>query len=632
MVTTMVARRLLMVIIGLALLLSGCATPVGVERVDTQDAHRIQTESALATGRLSEPSLQVLRRLGMLDRFDREPAQVLAQLHRGLSPRGDEDKLFALAELSFLHANQGGGRPYFLASAIYAWALLFPEDGRGVQLQAADPRLRLAYDLYNQALAQGLSRGGDDGELRLQPGRYRLPFGTLELRLNPAGLVWGGYRLERFVSTSTFDVRGLRNRYKTPGLGAPVAASLARGPAAAKLPGAKRLGPRTQVPATVLLRLDGARVSLASGRLKGELELLHADDTRTVTVDGLVIPLESDPTAALAYQLEGSPLYAAELIGLLRGGLFRGQLPQDRTQDGLFMLHPYRAGKIPLVLVHGTASSPLRWAEMVNELQGDPAIDARYQIWLFTYDSGNPIGYSAGRLRQALTETVQELDPRGQDPALRRMVVMGHSQGGLLTKLTAVDSGTRFWNEVSDKPFDSLQLTPETRELLQQSLFYKPLPFVQRVIFVATPHHGALLATGRIGAIGAWLVTLPVGVVSRFTQAATLVGDEKLMSKLSRPPTAIDNMNPENPGLKVLSTIPVPPRIPAHSIIAVEGGAAKVPEGDDGVVAYRSAHIDEAVSELVVDSGHSCQGQPETIEEVRRILLLHATEAPERRP
>jgi pimeloyl-ACP methyl ester carboxylesterase len=295
----------------------------------------------------------------------------------------------------------------------------------------------------------------------------------------------------------------------------------------------------------------------------------------------------------------------------------------DRTQDGLFLLRPYRAGKIPIVLVHGTASSPLRWAELINELQGDPEIEARYQIWVFIYDSGNPIPYSAGRLRQALTDTVQELDPQGKDPALRRMVVIGHSQGGLLTKMTAIDSGQRFWNLVSDKPFETLKLPPESRDFLQQSLFFTPLSFVERVIFVATPHHGALMAAGRIGAIGAWLVSLPVGVLNRFAQAATLSGDEKLMSKLRRPPTAIDNMNPENPGVQLLASIPVTPRIPAHSIIAVEGDGPKE-QGDDGVVAYRSAHIDEAVSEKVVRSSHSCQGQPETIEEIRRILNLHA--------
>lgn len=90
-------------------------------------------------------------------------------------------------------------------------------------------------------------------------------------------------------------------------------------------------------------------------------------------------------------------------------------------------------------------------------------------------------------------------------------------------------------------------------------------------------------------------------------------------------------MNPENPGLQVLQTIPVDPRIPAHSIIAVEGTGPKE-AGDDGVVAYRSAHIDEAVSERVVRSDHGVQSKPEAIEEVRRILLEHAAAFENRRP
>lgn len=619
---------------GLALLLSGCATPVGVKHVDIQTAYRLQTESALSVEQPSEPSKMVLRRLDLLDRFDAEPAWVLAELHRGLNPTDDGDRLFALAELSFLRAERSGDRAYFLASAVYAWALLFPDDQAGTPLLPSDPRYRLAYDLYNQAVAKGLAasgKGDDRDEVRLAPGARKLPFGTLRISLDDTGLTWGGYRLDRFIPTTTLEVRGLRNRYRTAGIGVPLAASLAEGPASAKVVGSERLGPRVKVPVTALLRFERARAGLADGQVQGRIEVYAADQTTTVQVNGQEQPLESDPTAALAYQLEGSPVYAAEIQGFLRGGAFRGMLPKDRVQDGLFMMQPYRPGKIPVVLVHGTASSPARWAELFNELQGDPRIRERFQIWLFLYDTGNPIAYSAGRLRAALTAMVKEFDPEGQDPALRDMVVIGHSQGGLLTKLTAVDSGTRFWDRISGKPFDAIQVDPETRELLRQTAFFTPLPCVGRVVFVATPHHGALLASGRIGAIATWLVTLPVGVFSRAAEAVTLTGDEKLLTVLRRPPTAVDNMNPENPGLKILETLRVDPRIPAHSIICVKGEGPKE-EGDDGVVAYRSAHIPEAVSEKVVRWDHSCQAQPEVIEEIRRILLEHAAAFEGKRP
>ena len=42
-----------------------------------------------------------------------------------------------------------------------------------------------------------------------------------------------------------------------------------------------------------------------------------------------------------------------------------------------------------------------------------------------------------------------------------------------------------------------------------------------------------------------------------------------------------------------------------------------------GTVAYESAHIEGVASEVVVRSGHSTQGHPETVEEVRRILREH---------
>jgi hypothetical protein len=203
------------------------------------------------------------------------------------------------------------------------------------------------------------------------------------------------------------------------------------------------------------------------------------------------------------------------------------------------------------------------------------------------------------------------------------MVVIGHSQGGLLTKLTAVDSGTRFWDRISKKPFDEVEVSPETRALLQQSIFFTPLPFVARVVFVATPHHGAILAGRRLGALAARLITLPVGVFGGLARAVASTGDATLIAALSKPPTAIDNMSPRNPALRILVSIPVSSRIPAHSIIAVKGEGPQE-EGDDGVVTYQSAHIDGVVSEFVVRWDHSCQGQPEVIEEIRRILLEHA--------
>ena len=109
------------------------------------------------------------------------------------------------------------------------------------------------------------------------------------------------------------------------------------------------------------------------------------------------------------------------------------------------------------MLVHGTASSPARWADMINELQNDPLLNGRIQFWLFTYSTSNPILLSASELRAALLDIVKQLDPDGRDPALHRMVVIGHSQGGMLTRLMVTDSGNRFWDNVSKVPFSEIK-------------------------------------------------------------------------------------------------------------------------------------------------------------------------------
>jgi pimeloyl-ACP methyl ester carboxylesterase len=621
--------------------------------VGTQEAHQILTTSVLSVGTPSQYSLQVLSRNDILEEFEDDPQAALAALHATLQSTTDSyrlaNRLFALAELSFFHAEHQRPRPsqdyqcltfkgrpcpqerrpraeeqarsYYLAAAVYAYTFLFPEDPQSAPLDPADPRLRLAYDLYNRGLAEGLA-SLDGGEVILASGRHALPFGALDIEFVSADLTWAGYPLEHFVSTASLEIRGLRNRYRRPGLGASLVASLA-GTVHSSMPGASRIPARLKVPLTAFLRLDAPRRSLSAGSLRGRLEL-YAPTQATTLVDGKEQRLEVDPTAALAYTLEGSQAYDFALAGFMKDVL-RAYIPQDRTQDGLFMMLPPSPHRIPVVLVHGTASSPATWAELVNELSSDPRLRAHYQVWLFMYDTGNPIAYSGGRLQQALQNVLRELDPEGKAPALQRMVVIGHSQGGLLTKLTAVDSGTRFWDNISKVPLDDLAMEPATRELFRQSLFVKPLPFVKRVVFISTPHRGSYLAGRRLGHFASWLVTLPSDLSRRTLTVLTQNQDKLLTQQLEKLPTSVDNMDPSHPFIKTLASIPVAPEITAHSIIAVQGDGP-IQTGGDGVVKYESAHIDEAESELVVRFGHSVQGQPKAVEEVRRILIEHIDE------
>jgi triacylglycerol esterase/lipase EstA (alpha/beta hydrolase family) len=202
------------------------------------------------------------------------------------------------------------------------------------------------------------------------------------------------------------------------------------------------------------------------------------------------------------------------------------------------------------------------------------------------------------------------------------MVVIGHSQGGLLTKCTAVDSGDAFWRNVSSKAFESLAMDDETRKLLRRAIFLAPLPFVRRLVFISTPHRGSYVAGSWIVHQAARLIQAPLEVTRRMTEFATLNKDALTVEAIRGAPTAVDNMTPGNTFVKTLASLPIAPGIVAHSIISVD--AEGPPQGrNDGVVEYDSAHIDGVESELVVRSPHSCQDNPHTIEEVRRILLEH---------
>jgi len=601
----------------IALFAGACATPVGVKRLDEQAANRQLNANVLSEGKPSAYSTQILERTALSQRFQDEPKTVLAELNSGLGKPDERDRLFALSELSFAYAEESGNQSYYFASAAYAYAFLFPANPAEAP-GPYDPRLTLAVDLYNRAIALGLETQ-DGNEVDLSARQLSLPFGSLDLAVNAKGFNYGGYHLTKFVSLADLEVRGLRNTYRRAGIGAALSARVEASPGST----ANRWIPRTaKVPLTAFVHFDDPRRAMSDGRLHGTVELYDVDETAAVQVGSYAVPLESDPSAALAYRLEGAPVWDFEIAGFRQGDFsFLGNRNGDET-SGLYMLHPYLPKLIPVVFVHGTASSPARWAEMANELLGDPAVASRYQIWFFIYNSGNPIVLSAMHLRESLQAARKGVDPEGKDPALDQMVVVGHSQGGLLTKMTVVDSGTRFWDNFIKVPFDKAKLDSETRDLLARALFVKPLPFVKRVIFIATPHRGSFLASNFLVKFANKFINLPGGLA----KAAVQITELREPSMLGTPftiPTALDNMDASNPFVKSLATMPIAGGVHAHSIISVKG-SGPVEDGDDGVVEYKSAHIDGVESELVVRSGHSTQATPETIEEVRRILYEHA--------
>ena len=599
----------------LLVVLSGCAGPIGVTRLSPQDSYRLSTANALGEGQMSDSTKTVLQRYNLLGNLEKDPLQTIRTLHEIGKSDDRRDILFALSELNYLQAEKNlagynpesrseAAREMFLQSAVYAYFYLL-EDGREPPPTAYDIRFRNACDLYNRGLWQAFPSTGDSG-LVLAEGDRNLPAGKLSLQVNTESLAWEFENFEGFYPVDAYAIRGFTVRNRTPGLGLPLIGLTRKSP---ESPNGGAL------PLTAVLRLSGNLQDYQQGKSRAMLELHSALDEAVVQINGRTVPLETDITTPLAYKLDEARMWNVGVRRFLTGA---------GVPVKVLLIQPYEPGRIPVVFVHGTASSPVWWAEMLNSLRADPQIRKRFQFWFYQYNSSNLIALSAAELRESLTDMVNQLDPQHRDPALQNMVVIGHSQGGLLTRMTAVDPGDTLWRAFSDQDIDEIDVDAKIKDFARRLLLFRSLPFVKRVVFISTPHRGSFLTKDWVRGLVRKIIHLPVDMVINSKEFLTTLDTKlKLPSTLKGGiPTSIDGMSSENPLLKSLVALPLRRDIVGHSIIAVKPGM-DIATGNDGVVEYTSAHIDGVESEFVVRAEHSCQGHPYTIEEVRRILLKH---------
>ena len=201
---------------------------------------------------------------------------------------------FALSELAFLITADNRDRAYYLTSATYAYAFLFPKNAQ----QDPDPydrRFRVACDLYNRGLTDGF-KSQDLTEVDVGPGSYELPFGRLDVEFSENQFTWIDRKVEHFDPVAEMDVRGLRNRYRIPGIGE----ALAAGHVPLKDQKGFHFAPRIKVPVTAVLRIDHPQQQIVSGEVRGTLELYVGLDTQTIKIGNRVVPLEVETTSHLA--------------------------------------------------------------------------------------------------------------------------------------------------------------------------------------------------------------------------------------------------------------------------------------------------------------------------------------------
>ncbi len=611
-----ITRTYLVALLTCLLFVAGCApTPVGVKKVSPLESYRKTYANPLTAGVLSDQAKYVLNRYGLLERFDKQPSAAIEILHEKALGDNRSDILYTLAEGAYLYGSQLAkgtqkkeqrlAADYFLLSALYSYYFV-SEERSSQRLSVFDHRVRAAIDMYNFGLWQGFATGEKEG-LTLNSELRELPSGSIAIALDTAQFPWQLEEFEAFLPADQYLVRGVLVRNRTAGIGAPLIALR-------KMDKQEARGKASAV--TIIMRVQGGINALSSGTASAVLELYSTHDTGAVnTKVGIKVPLESDLTTPMAYVLEGSELFDLGLISFL------GREP-DKIPDGLYMTEPYRPGKIPVVFVHGTASNPVWWVEMFNTLRFDPLIREKYQFWYFVYTSNKIVVSCAAVLRDVLRDKVAALDPQEKDAALQQMVLVGHSQGGLLTKLTVVDTDENLVRALTGKDLEALEMPEESKVRVRRLLVVEPLPFVKVVIFLSTPHRGSFQSKWWNRGLLRWLIKLPATMVKNSLEYYDYMTDDvkKMMGGKKTFFTSADGQSPENPLLKALAEIPLATGVRGHSIIGVKTeGDPKL--GNDGVVEYSSAHLDGMASELIVKSGHSTQLNPLAIDEVRRILV-----------
>jgi pimeloyl-ACP methyl ester carboxylesterase len=334
----------------------------------------------------------------------------------------------------------------------------------------------------------------------------------------------------------------------------------------------------------------------------------------TVSFNGREWPLAADFTAPIGMALAELKPRKIEVKRMFKPEEFRASTRLARLQ-------PYDPNKIPVLFIHGLGDSQATWAPMIEGLRADPTIRRHFQFWFFSYPTGYPYPMMAAQLRKQL-DAIQE-----HYPDQKRMVVVGHSMGGMIARSLITDSGLHLWNAYFPTPPEKTDLSPETRQIMKDALIFEPRPEVARIIFASASLRGSDMATGFLGRLGKKLIGPPADLSEAGQEALRLAKPSAKGEKIQKMPNSVDALDPENRFLLTINKLPMKNGVPFHSIIGDRGKGGNLdrtpPVSTDGIVPYWSSHLDGAESELIVPSDHWSNQHPKAIEEVRRILIEH---------
>ncbi len=328
-------------------------------------------------------------------------------------------------------------------------------------------------------------------------------------------------------------------------------------------------------------------------------------------IGGREVPLYFDALSFYALGASVSRLPRQGIYGLLGGDGIGGRA-------GVYLLRDYDPRKTPVVMVHGLGSHPIIWSELSGALWADPELRDSYQVVHVVFQTNAPLLVSRLRVQAYLDRMWALLDPEGDDPARRKMVLVGHSLGGVVSRMLTVDSGRVLWDAAFTVPPEELQGEPADVAGIRDTFLLKPYPGACALVMMAAPHKGSPTASSLPGRIARVLVgrrAPEIQALRRLTSQPAAVRPEVLESYRFARLNSITTLQAVQPVRLAGQSLLPAPGVRYHTIAGNLHG-----QGSDGFVPLESAILPGAASTLVVDHGHALYRDPEVVAQVIGIL------------
>ncbi|MDH2102887.1 alpha/beta fold hydrolase [Acinetobacter ursingii] len=510
----------------------------------------------------------------------------------------------------------------------YSYAYLFKTKRKPID-RIFDNRQVQIRDFYNQAIAKLVTISAQRSSVKKATDSVKIGNSIYNINLDQYQLL-KNKELDRFISSYNLNFSGLRTIHRRDGFGSEFVAVF---PASEEKSNNKYiLDPlNASYQTSINPNIHKARylsATIVARPVKAEsvddiinspnitVQVMDPYRTENVDIAGKSYPLAANFSAPYGLWLAENNLGAAAYLSLI-------DREERLTMPHLYMLEPYNPNKKVIVLVHGLASSPEAWIALTNDIMGDSILREHYQVWQVFYSTNMPILESRFQIYALLKQAFGALNPN--DPADKDAVLIGHSMGGIISRLLVSNADISQSALSMMSPYQQAKL--KKHPIVSERLKIQPITNFDRAVFMSSPNRGTDFADLWFTRAARKIIKLPGAFLGAVTDTITNqdIDAKDILTRIDKGliQNGPSDLSHKSKFMALTEDINPPKGFVFHSIIGNKTNSKDPDVMTDGIVPYKSAHLDGATSEVIIKGGHSIQETPEAVLELRRILRQH---------